>query len=107
MQGNRTQNDTIRKTERGGKMKPIDFAEKNCVYAKDQPEYSPLPVHKSECGQIWSCWKLTFRERIKVLFTGVCWINVLTFNKPLQPMRVFIDSPFNPKTWRRLDKEKQ
>ena len=75
-------------------MKPIDFAEKNCVYAENQPQYLPLPVYKQENGEIWSCWKLTLRERIKILFTGCLWIGCMTFNKPLQPIRPLVDSPF-------------
>lgn len=75
-------------------MKPIEFKEQNCVYAKDQPEYIPLPVHKTEDGTVVSCWALTWRERIKLLFTGKIWWTVLTFNSPLQPVRPDITSPF-------------
>lgn len=28
-------------------MTPIEFPEHNVVFAKDQPEYLPLPAHKS------------------------------------------------------------
>lgn len=31
-------------------MKPIEFNEQNAVYAKDQPEYTPLPVFKNDEG---------------------------------------------------------
>ncbi len=33
-------------------MKPIEFEEQNCIYAKDQPEYLPLPAHKTEDGRV-------------------------------------------------------
>jgi len=75
-------------------MKPIDFPEKNCVYAENQPEYLPLPVHKTEDGIVTSCWKLSFDERIKVLFGGKIWWSVMTFNKPLQPQKPSINKPF-------------
>jgi len=75
-------------------MKPIDFPEQNCVYAKDQPQYLPLPTHKSSSGELWSCWKLTFKERIKILFTGKLWLGCLTFNNPLQPLKPMLESPF-------------
>lgn len=75
-------------------MKPIEFKEQNCVYAKDQPEYIPLPVHKTEDGMVISCWSLTWRERIKLLFTGKMWWMVMTFNAPLQPVKPDITSPF-------------
>lgn len=75
-------------------MKPIRFKEQNCVYAENQPEYLPLPVHKTQNGTVCSCWKLSFRERLKVLFTGKVWMLVLTFNQPLQPQLPSIDTPF-------------
>jgi len=75
-------------------MKPIEFPEQNCVYAKDQPEYLPLPVHKTEDGTVISCWALTWRERLRVLLTGKMWWSVLTFNHPLQPQLPQVDSPF-------------
>ena len=75
-------------------MKPIKFTEQNCVYAKDQPEYLPLPVHKTEDGMVVSCWALTWRERLRVLLTGRMWWSVLTFNHPLQPQSPQVESPF-------------
>lgn len=75
-------------------MKPIEFPEQNCVYAKDQPEYLPLPVHKTPEGEVISCWVLTWRERLKVLLRGRIWWSVLTFNHPPQPQCPFVDKPF-------------
>jgi hypothetical protein len=68
-------------------MKPIEFKEQNTVYAKDQPEYLPLPAFKNDSfyGEVISCWKLTLKERIILLFTGKLWSQFLTFNKPLTP----------------------
>lgn len=78
-------------------MKPIEFTEQNCVFAKDQPEYLPLPAHKTVDGLIISCWSLSWRERIKVLFIGRIWWSVMTFNHPLQPLMSSVDSPFTRK----------
>lgn len=75
-------------------MKPIEFKEHNIVYAKDQPEYLPLPVYKDESGQVISCWKLSFKERLSVLFSGKVWLRQLTFNQALQPQSVHTESPF-------------
>ena len=70
-------------------MRPIEFPEQNCVYAKDQPAYIPLPVHKRESfGEVVSCWGLTWRERFHVLIMGKVWLSVLTFNQPLQPQKM-------------------
>ena len=74
-------------------MEPIKFPEHNTVYAEDQPEYLPLPVFKAEDGPLVSCWKLTWRERFKVLFTGRLWLMSLTFNQPLQPILPQVDKP--------------
>ena len=75
-------------------MKPIEFPEQTCVYAKDQPEYEPLPVHKTHEGIVTSCWKFTWRERLRVLWTGKVWCSTLTFNSPLQPQLLLATSPF-------------
>lgn len=74
-------------------MQPIKFAESNCTYAENQPEYLPLPVFKATDGTVVSCWKLSWRERIKILFTGKMWSFVLTFNQPLQPQLMQIEKP--------------
>lgn len=68
-------------------MKPIEFPEQNTVYAKDQPQYQPLPAFKADTpqGEIVSCWKLSFKERIVLLFTGKLWVSLMCFNKPLTP----------------------
>ena len=74
-------------------MEPIKFKEANVVYAEDQPEYLPLPVHKTFSGEVTSCWKLTLKERLKVLLTGKFWLSQMTFNQPLQPQLPTIDKP--------------
>lgn len=74
-------------------MRPIDFPQSNVVYAKDQPEYLPLPAHRSPDGEVTSCWGLTWRERLRVLRTGRIYFSQLTFNGPLQPQRPSLDPP--------------
>ena len=69
-------------------MKPIDLKNFNTVIAKDQPEYISLPAHASADGVITTCWELTFLERIKVLFFGLIYLQVMTFGKPLQPIKM-------------------
>jgi len=69
-------------------MRPIDFQQANCVYAANQPEYLPLPALKDggPGEQVTSCWRLTWRERIRLLLTGKLWLAVWTFGQPLQPI---------------------
>jgi len=68
-------------------MRAIKFKHCNIVFAEDQPEYTPLPALKinSTEGHMITCWKLTWRERIKVLFSGLVWHSLMTFNKPPMP----------------------
>jgi len=74
-------------------MKVLKFKECNCTYAKDQPEYLQLPAFKAEDGEIVTCWRVSIKECIKILFTGRIWLNILTFNKPLQPLKMTCSKP--------------
>lgn len=76
-------------------MKLIEFKEQNAVFGKDQKEYNPLPahVHQDTRGTITSCWKLNLRERIKILFTGKVWHQILTFGAPFPPQLLSTDKP--------------
>ena len=68
-------------------MKPKKFKEHNVIFAKNQPEYRQLPAFKndSEKGEVVTCWELSFIERLRVLFFGEVWMNMLTFHRPLTP----------------------
>ena len=68
-------------------MTPIKFPEANVTFAKDQPEYQPLPAFRDPGpeGAVVSCWQLSFKERIKILFTGKLWLSLWSFHKPLTP----------------------
>ena len=77
-------------------MKLVEFPEQTVVYAKDQPEYLPLPAHKvpgSPEGEIVFCWQASWRERFRILFIGKLWHSVLTFNQPLQPQLLATEKP--------------
>lgn len=77
-------------------MEIAQFPEQTVCYAKDQPEYLALPAHRFKDdpqGRIACCWKLSFIERLKLLFTGTLWHQVLTFNQPLQPQKLTVEKP--------------
>ena len=76
-------------------MKIVEFPEATTVYAKDQPQYLPLPAHRfgDADGRIACCWRLSWRERLQILFTGRIWHQVLTFNQPLQPQLLSVEKP--------------
>ena len=76
------------------KMKPIEFEQQNMVIAEKQPEYISLPAYKELNGRVTCCWKLSIKERFKILFLGKFWLSVLTFNNPLQPIKPMAGKPF-------------
>lgn len=68
--------------------KPIDFPESNFTWrgwteAEGRPAVADLPVWhdrpagKGQVTRSVSCWKLTWTERLCVLFTGRVWLSVL------------------------------
>lgn len=74
----------------------IEFPEQTVVIAKDQPQYNPMPAHRTEddvSGRVTCCWRPTWRERLKVLLHGVLWHQMLTFNQPLQPQLLLVEKP--------------
>ena len=75
-------------------MDTIKFPECNATFAENQPEYKSLPALKMEDGEIVTCWKPSIKERLKILFSGKIWLSVLTFNKPLQPLKMSDSKPF-------------
>lgn len=74
-------------------MIPVEFPEQTMVWAKDQPPYLPLPAYVNERETI-SCWRLTWRERLQVLWRGQIWLRQCNFREPLQPQAPSVESPF-------------
>jgi hypothetical protein len=77
-------------------MKLFEFPGHNVVIAKDQPEYIPLPAYRvpnDPHGRLVCCWKLSWRERLRVLVTGELWHTILTFNHQLQPQLLEVERP--------------
>jgi hypothetical protein len=76
-------------------MKPVKFKEQNINFTAPQgmteEECGTLPVHIHDNG-IVSCWKMNIRERIKAIFTGVIWMNVMSKNQP--PIWLGTETPF-------------
>lgn len=78
----------------GPGLSAVDFPESNVVFAKDQPEYRPLPGFKSldsPHGELITCWKLTRGQRLKIVLTGRLWLMAVTFNDPLQPLYLTVN----------------
>ena len=68
-------------------MEPKKFKEVNVTFAENQPEYIPLPAFRNDSpqGEVITCWDLSFKERLRILFKGEIWLSLWTFNKPLTP----------------------
>lgn len=81
-------------------MNLVEFPEQTVVFAKNQPPYLPLPAWRASAdpeGRIICCWRLSLRERLKILFTGRIWYHILTFNGRLQPQLLEVDKPEMPR----------
>ena len=73
-------------------MHPISFDGQNTVFAKDQPEYLPLPAKVA--GDITTtCWQLNWWERLQVLFSGRFWLQQMNFGESLQPQKPSVSRP--------------
>lgn len=89
-----------RNQERRAEMKPVEFPGVNVVFAKDQPEYIPLPAMKvpnDPQGLIITKWQLSPEELERVKETGTIHLSMLTFNQPLQPVLLTVDFPSEQK----------
>lgn len=78
-------------------MKPISpvvkgFEDLEVVFAKDQPEYLPLPALPSG-DQVITHWRLSWSERLRALIKGDLYLTLLTFRRPLQPISLSLKRP--------------
>lgn len=68
--------------------------DEEAVYAKDQPEYVPLPSIKSRKpdgrGTILTRWTFTEEERKAISEGADLFVRVHTFCQPLQPIGMFV-----------------
>jgi hypothetical protein len=62
------------------------------VFAKDQPQYLPLPALVFEDGKILTEWTLTEEERQRLIRGEALRLWVWTFNQPLQPVMLEVTS---------------
>ncbi len=77
-------------------MDPVTFEGYNMVFGAGQEEYRDLPAHRDDDGQVVSCWRLTWRERFRMLWTGRLYLAVLTFHTPMQPQLPSVENPVAP-----------
>ena len=74
-------------------MKAVKFKEQNIEMGKDQPQHETLPACRTDDGIIISCWKFTWKEKIKILFGKPIWLWQYTFNHGMNPISLDMDYP--------------
>ncbi len=67
---------------------PVITYVRKVTFAADQPQYKPLVAYHSADGTVFTRWRLTWRERLRMFLSGDLWLTVLTFNHPLQPVKL-------------------
>jgi hypothetical protein len=77
-------------------MKPVEFDAVNMRWAEDQPEYQTLPAHVTSEESI-SCWQLSWRDLLRLIFTRRIWLRQMNMNQPLQPQLMQTEDPFTEK----------
>lgn len=56
------------------------------VFAKDQPEYTPLPASVDPSGLVMTEWEFSAEDLAKIVDGGRLRLWLHTFNQPLQPI---------------------
>ena len=67
-------------------MKPIRFKDHSAILAEEQSECLPLDVYSYKNGEVISCWKFSFWEKLRVLIGKPLWLNVMILDEPMQPV---------------------
>jgi hypothetical protein len=63
------------------------------IDAKGQPHYARLPSHNTDDGMRTVRWRFSPRDRLRMFFTGNVWLQIMTFNKPLQALKLSTVAP--------------
>jgi len=76
-------------------MKPVEFIGQTTIFAKDQPEYQPLPAHIDASPQkiVTTCWELTAHEMGVLRLTRRIWLQQYSFGQQLQPQLPSVECP--------------
>lgn len=84
-------------------MRPTDITEppagsgcRKVVYAKDQPQYQPLPALAYSTGEVFSLWELTENERRAILDGARIELWQYPFGRPLQPINLRVEGVEEP-----------
>lgn len=76
-------------------MEPVEFPQQTMVLAKDQPQYTPLPVHVDKhSGACIGRFRLSDEERAAIANGADIWLWQYTFGRPFQPVSLTTDNPW-------------
>ncbi len=72
-------------------MKPIQFEGANVLIGEHQEEYMSVPAQivAGQEGKVISCWQLSDDDLMDIIRTKRVYVDQLTFNQPLQPIRLY------------------
>lgn len=80
-------------------MNPIAFKNQTKVLQKPttmtDEECGPLPVF-NDGKECISCWQLSLRERLKIAFTGILWLRIVS-GATQPPVWPTLEDPFEEK----------
>lgn len=71
----------------------VGFEDQETQLAKDQDQYLTLPALILSDGCVVSRWHLTWRERLRMLWSGSLYLTIQTFGAPLQPQLPSVEPP--------------
>lgn len=71
----------------------VDETARKVVFAKDQPEYLPLPAIVFDGGKVLTEWRFTEEERLRVSRGENIRLWIWTFGSPLQPVALEVTCP--------------
>ena len=75
-------------------MEPVTFPEQNTLFRPPEgmeDKVDDLPAFRGE-GQVISCWRLSLRERLRLLITGRLWFSLIGNDQP--PIWLGVHTPF-------------
>jgi hypothetical protein len=74
-----------------------EFYSLEITYAKDQEPYLPLPALPVDDGtgqgRVVTRWRMSLRERLRVLIHGDVYLWISTFGQKLQPVALVTTPP--------------
>jgi len=69
---------------------PADVDGRFVNFAEGQDEYHTLPARVSD-GIVYTRWTFNLRERLAILFGRRLNLEIMTFDKPLQPILPWVE----------------